>query len=532
MCSDFYTFGRNSECELSEVVRQRTANRAQNLRRSMMVWHLRVIAAAREKHNLFGMIGITLAALAWLVLRTGTRFDRIRYPCQRASLQMVFLGIPVVASLAAGNRAKNRKWSKKRIAFLTSGIVVAGMVLLIASNPFIFKGLYANLKPGRSYVQNRDLTITELHSDAPVSTVYVAKGKDPAHSLNSLLSLMEDKGLPIYQTSQREGIIGKEDTVLIKINGEWQERGGTNTDLLKAFIQKVIDHPEGFAGEIAVVENGQWAIYLDSDRSNAEERTQSFQKVVNYFENQGYKVSLYDWTGIGGTAGDVIVIQENEREKDGYVDMPGGVSYPIFTTKFGTRISLKDGILKEDKYEKSHLKFINMPVLKSHSLMGVTAATKHYMGVLSTSLCNDGFDKHQGMIDEGLMGRMMAQVIYPDLNVIDANYIGVSSRGPASSYDSAYKANLVLAGQDPIALDYYAAKYILYPLTKFERHNPDCRETRKTSRYWGYPYNAFYQYLTSSKKELEKSGYKLTMNEKEIQVFAAAVKAISRDTHG
>jgi len=478
----------------------------------------------KEKRNLFAMIGITFAALAWFLLRTGTRFDRIRYPCQKVSLDMVLLGIPLLGSFIAANRAKNSKRSKKRITFLLLGILVVGVGLLATSNSFVFDMLYAALNPETSYVQNQDLTISELHSDAPLSTVYVAKGRNPADSLNSLLSLMEEKGLSIYQTSQREGIIGKEDTVLIKVNGEWQERGGTNTDLLKAFIQKVIDHPEGFAGEIVVVENGQWAIYLDSDRSNAKDKRQSFQKVVDYFENQGYQVSLYDWTEIGGTAGDIIIIEEDERKRDGYVDMPKGVSYPIFTTKFGTRISLKDGIWKEDQYDKSQLKFINMPVLKSHSLMGLTGATKHYMGVLSTSLCNDGFSQHQGMVEHGLMGRMMAQVIYPDLNLIDANYIGVSSRGPASSYESAYKADLVLAGRDPIALDYYAGKYILYPLTEFERHHPDSQETKRTS-YSGYPYNVFRQYLISSKKELDKGGYQPTMDEKQIQVFVATLSS-------
>lgn len=86
---------------------------------------------------------------------------------------------------------------------------------------------------------------------------------------------------------------------------------------------------------MVVVENGQWAIHLDSPRSNAEDVTQSFRKVVNYFQDQGYRVCLYDWTQIGGTAGNIVVIDKNERKKDGYVDMPGGVSYPIFTTKFG-----------------------------------------------------------------------------------------------------------------------------------------------------------------------------------------------------
>ena len=45
--------------------------------------------------------------------------------------------------------------------------------------------------------------------------------------------------------------------VIIKVNCQWDERGGTNTDLLKALIQGLIDHPDGFTGEIIVSDNGQ-----------------------------------------------------------------------------------------------------------------------------------------------------------------------------------------------------------------------------------------------------------------------------------
>jgi len=125
----------------------------------------------RKKYSLFGAIGITLAALAWLLLRTGTRVDRIRYPCQKTSLNLVFLGIPLLISLVVGNKAKNWKWSKKRIAFVISAILVVGMGVLVASNSSVFNLLYASLKPETSYAQNKDLTITELHSDHPVSTL-------------------------------------------------------------------------------------------------------------------------------------------------------------------------------------------------------------------------------------------------------------------------------------------------------------------------------------------------------------------------
>jgi hypothetical protein len=41
----------------------------------------------------------------------------------------------------------------------------------------------------------------------------------------------------------------------------------------------------------------------------------------------------------------------------------------------------------------------------------------------------------------------------------------------------------VLASTDPVALDYHAAKYILYPNSGIKHHNPDYEE------------GAFYQYL-------------------------------------
>ena len=159
----------------------------------------------RKKHSLFGIVGITLAALTWLLLRTGTRVDRIRYPCQRASLNLVFLGIPLLISLVVGNKAKNRKWSKKRIAFVVSAILMVGMGVLVASNSSVFSLLYATVNLETSYVQNKDLTITELHSDHPVSTLYVAQGKDPSHSLDLLFSLRRKRASQFTKLPREKG---------------------------------------------------------------------------------------------------------------------------------------------------------------------------------------------------------------------------------------------------------------------------------------------------------------------------------------
>lgn len=68
-------------------------------------------------------------------------------------------------------------------------------------------------------------------------------------------------------------------------------------------------------------------------------------------------------------------------------------------------------------------------------------------------------------------GKMVASVRTPVLNVIDAIWVSHSSLGgyPASA---TYRANQILASQDPVALDYWAAKYILYPINHDTRHHP------------------------------------------------------------
>src|SRR4030042_6438413 len=82
------------------------------------------------------------------------------------------------------------------------------------------------------------------------------------------------------------GLIAKNDVILIKISSQWDERGGTSTDLLKELIQMIVVHPDGFVGEIVVADNGQ-AQYgssgnggnLNWANNNAETRSQSAQDV-------------------------------------------------------------------------------------------------------------------------------------------------------------------------------------------------------------------------------------------------------------
>ena len=213
--------------------------------------------------------------------------------------------------------------------------------------------------------------------------------------LDDLIEMMGGQGLKFYQssipslTAGPEGIIASDDVVVIKINYQWSERGGSNTDVLRGLIRRIVDHPDSFTGEVVVCENAQFNSTSNFDRpnNNAQDHSLSPHDVVVGFQAQGYKVSHYDWTLIRYTSVDEY---DTLDMNDGYVvydydtALHGRESYPKFRSDHGTYISLKYGTWYHGVYDRDHLKFINLPVLKSHhSTYGVTAAVKHYMGVVT-----------------------------------------------------------------------------------------------------------------------------------------------------
>jgi len=142
----------------------------------------------------------------------------------------------------------------------------------------------------------------------PASDIFVVNGtRGGDGGITELINLMGKHGLFFYKSPEAgknkgpNGLIARDDVVLIKVNSQWDQRGGTNTDLLKELIQAILDHPDGFIGEIIVADNGQaqygslgnggsfsWSI------SNAEDPSQSVQKVVDMFSDS-HKVSTYLW---------------------------------------------------------------------------------------------------------------------------------------------------------------------------------------------------------------------------------------------
>ncbi len=298
--------------------------------------------------------------------------------------------------------------------------------------------------------------------------------------LDSLLYQMADAGLKFYRSSTAHslagplGLIAPDDVVLIKVNAQWKHRGASNSDLIRGLVQRILDHPDGFTGEVVIFENGQGrgslacdtsAAYGDSSvAANANDERHSFLYLVNHIFHDP-RVSAFLLDPVRAT-----FIGPNDHVTNGYRRYEN-VSYPCFTTSGGHRVELREGIWRGNGYSQS-LKLINVPVLKHHDTGGseITASLKHCYGVLSMDDGQSGFRHYSGLGET--CGKMITSVATPVLNIVDAIWVSYSSLTgyPANT---TFRANQIIAGQDPVAADYWAAKYILYPIDGNFRHHPD-----------------------------------------------------------
>ncbi|MEN6559606.1 MAG: DUF362 domain-containing protein [Acidobacteriota bacterium] len=299
--------------------------------------------------------------------------------------------------------------------------------------------------------------------------------------VDTLLNLMGQNGLKFYRTSVAgalngtNGLIAADDVVLIKVNAQWKYRGCTNSDLVRGVIQRILEHPDGFRGEAVIVENGQGRGSLACDTSssyegnaevhaNAQDESHSFLWLAD---------SLFDDPRVSAFLLDPVrasFIGAGEHAANGYRVFEN-VSYPCFTTPGGRRVELREGVWSGSSYDEN-LKLINIPVLKHHDTGGseITGAIKHMYGLVSMSDGQSGFRHYAGLGET--CGKMMASVLTPVLNIMDAIWVSQAALigYPASATT---RVDTILAGQDPVALDYWSAKYVLYPIDGNERHHPD-----------------------------------------------------------
>ena len=320
------------------------------------------------------------------------------------------------------------------------------------------------------------------------STVYciencpIPSGETNDHvGVDALVKMMANHGMKLYQTEQElplgghDGLVAKDDVVLLKINAQWKYRGCTNSDVVRGLIHRVLEHPEGFEGEIVLMDNGQgggsmncdmiWEKYYTDTtvHANAEDESHTFSYLVDEVFRDP-RVSAYLLDPLCET-----FISSEDHAVDGYRRL-GDVCYPCFTTAKGNRVELREGVWDGSEH-RDNLKLINVPVLKHHDGgCGITGAVKHFYGVLSMS---DGHmeERHYDQLGRHC-GEMIGQVRTPVLNILDCTWVSLSTLGGYPP-ETTQRLDMLLASRDPVALDYWASKHLLYPIDGNEEHHPD-----------------------------------------------------------
>ncbi len=347
-------------------------------------------------------------------------------------------------------------------------------------------------------------------------------GLDNHHKgLDVLLNLIGKHGLKLHQTDKqtniggRNGMINKSDVVLIKVNAQWKYRGCTNSDVIRGLIQRILEHPDGFEGEIVIFENGQGGGSLDCDtmwggkypdtgvHANAEEESHSFSYLVD---------TVFDDSRVSKYLLDPIrekFISKEDHSTDGYRKL-FNVSYPCFTTAKGNRVELKEGIWSGERYDQN-LKLFNVPVLKHHDGCGITGALKSYYGLLSMA---DGKrdERHYRKLGQHC-GEMIAKIRAPVITILDCIWV---TQVAWAGYppENTTRLDQLLASIDPVALDYWASKYLLYPIDNNKEHHPDKFTVLR---------NHLIQARDTINSEGGINGHKVTLDEPAINVISLSL---------
>ncbi|MGQ9638322.1 MAG: DUF362 domain-containing protein [Thermodesulfobacteriota bacterium] len=360
-----------------------------------------------------------------------------------------------------------------------------------------------------SFKQNdRALSLQPGDSKLPPSSIiFRSINGTPLENLTKVIELMD--GI--------EKIIGEDDIVMIKPNVQWWNQGAPNLGALKRFIELVMERMGGFKGEVVILENchrgskpwlhGGWA--NNFERNSNLTNIRNMNELGNLLkERYGAKFSVVHLIDV--KAGGKRVYHPREGEGYIYCDGSNGVdlikcdneaagpnyratimTYPIFKTSMGTIVDFKNGVWERGAYTGQPMKFINFSACNHHSTYcGMTGVIKNYMGIVDLSggpdpeidgkLIGDFYNFHsfpfnkwaagpeRGMLGKAI-GTFMTTIRKADLNVTTAEWVGLSSR----TDPPLARTRAILASRDPIALDYHAAKYLLFPNSRISFHNPD-----------------------------------------------------------
>ena len=339
------------------------------------------------------------------------------------------------------------------------------------------------------------------------SILYRSINGTPVQNLRKVIDLAGG----IYST------VGPDDIVIIKPNLQWWNQGAPNIAACNALVEAIMDRPGGFTGEVIIGENTHrggkpwtktgWVtpFRLNSGLPGAG----NYNDLCSLLKKKyGDRFSVSHWIDV--SSGGKRVFGPQDGPGYIYCDGTGGVprislengltgdkrrevimSYPVFVTDRGTVIDFRNGVWKEGSYSAQPVKFINLAAVNHHSsYCGMTSSVKNYFGISDLSngadphaggkLTGDFYNFHSFAFNEwangpipGMMGAevgmFMQKIRKADLNIATAEWVGLVSRTDTP----VAHIRAVLASTDPVALDYHAAKYLLFPNSHCKHHDPD-----------------------------------------------------------
>lgn len=414
---------------------------------------------------------------------------------------------------------KNKFFGRHRKYFIIS-MLVLGIFAFITFQPKLLIASEASFDPLPTWEVENPVSTVFVMDKVPPTTGSLAAGDstlpneyltDPA--IDTLLLMMEKKNIYLHKTaSNPSGIMGSNNIVIIKGNFQWTNRNTPSTDRIKGLIWKILQHPDGFTGEILICDNTQdFGTGINHNDNNSEDPEQSIIDVINTFVTKGYPVYYRDWRNVWS-----VVAEEYSTGdyNDGFVYEPASkISYPKFTSPSGDYyISLRKGIWNSNSqtYDLDRLCIIDFPVLKAHSMAGATIAVKNWIGVLTTAYSNERYGGFNSMHYSYFFGSyaLVTKVMgatFPRLTILDAAW--TSASGPNNLQDTV-NTKMLLGSTDPCAVSWYGAKFILTPIAINPNHTDPDR-----------PGSNYRKNLENWTNCLRDSGFACTKDSSEISVY-------------
>jgi hypothetical protein len=325
--------------------------------------------------------------------------------------------------------------------------------------------------------------------------VYVARNGSPTTNVRRVIDI----------AGGIQRFIDNDDVVVLKPNGQWPNQGYTHTQCIKGLIDVILSRPGGFGGEVIIMEHvhrdptsamsGNFCWNMSkSNRMNNWPDMNYFELIADY-QNRGFPNvtadPLYDsgqpnWEKVTGPAS--VGSDKQGWVHVSYTTTANGrtvdLSYPILRSSYSNKlIDLKNGVWQGGTYTGQKVKLIFLPTLNNHGSFnyedyaGPTSALKTHIGIVDFGNLSNynlhGIGYNSPISPQAMgesVGYLITQLLTPAFYMTCAEFTGYRSR---TDTIAAHTKTVGLC-TDPVTLDYWMCKYIMYPCATSQAFmNPD-----------------------------------------------------------